>query len=282
MAPKWQFGDGTVRWQDYLLLRRIGAGAFSKVFLAREVATGAVHAVKFLRKRWWTDDRSRTALLREFESLRRIDHPAVVRVLGWGVAGRDALFLVTELVDGVPLSDASATAVWPWREAVEIVRQACGGVGAAHRSGVLHCDLKPSNLLRCDNGSIVLCDFGLSRRFEGDDAVPLGGTAGFLAPEQLSDAFGSPSVRTDVHGLGAVLYALLTGTPPTTGDDVPDIVARVLSGRPPVAPSALESTIPVELDEVVLTALKSEPNERFRTVEEFEEALTGILREVGF
>jgi RNA polymerase sigma factor (sigma-70 family) len=277
-APRWKLGEGTVRWEDYVLLRRIGSGAFSKVYLAREVATGESRAVKFLRKRWWTDGRSRGALVREFELLRRIDHPAVVRVLGWGVAGRDALILVTELVDGSPLSDAGAAAR-PWREAVEIVRQASGGVRAAHRSGVLHCDLKPSNLLRRRDGSIVLCDFGLSRPFEGDDMIPLGGTAGFLAPEQLSDAYGSPSVRTDVHGLGAVLYSLLTGAPPTTGDDVPEIVARVLSGRPPIAPSLLDPRIPRALDEVVLTALKSEPDERFRSVEEFEDALTRILLE---
>ncbi|MBS0203715.1 MAG: protein kinase [Planctomycetes bacterium] len=267
---------GTTTYADYVLQKFLGAGAFSKVYRASERATGRTVAVKFLKRDCWNDDRATTALIKEYEILQGLKHPNLLRIDDWGTTPRGALFLVTEYVDGIDLGCWGRTRHPAVARIVEIVGEVARAVDFAHSHGVLHCDLKPANVMLQEDGRIALCDFGLARYATAPDDVPQGGTAGFLCPEQISDTYGPITERTDVHGIGGLLYALLTGHPPVVGRDLPDIITRVLSPALPAAPLAMGAQSTPELDAIVLKCLQKEPNLRFESARALAEALSSL------
>lgn len=264
--------QGTVTYNQYLLKQFLGAGAFSKVYRAIDKATNEVVAIKFLRKECWDDERATASLIAEYQILKRLNHPNILAIHGWGTTPRGALFLVTDFVPGMNLSEWRSKQPPTAGRIAEIVCQVAEAIAAAHAAGVLHCDLKPSNVMLRDDGQVVLCDFGLARYATDPEDVPRGGTAGFLCPEQISDAFGPITKRSDVYGLGALVYALLTGQPPVTGRDLPETVANVLSARIPLAPSQAGASTP-ELDAVVLHCLQKESGRRPTSATEVASAL---------
>lgn len=259
--------QGTTTYDQYLLRQFVGAGAFSKVYRAIDRLSQAEVAVKFLRRDCCGDERARAALLREYEILSHLKHPHILQMRGWGTMPRGALFLVTDYICGSNLATWSvgSPTVLACVEAVTCVAQA---VAQANRQGVIHGDLKPANVLRREDGHLVLCDFGLARFTTDPEDVPRGGTAGFLCPEQISDEFGPSTAQADVYGLGGLLYALLTGRPPMQGRDLPDTLARVLSLSGPEPPSKWRADIPPELDAIVIRCLQKEPHQRFASADE--------------
>lgn len=267
---------GTVSYSQFLLQQLIGIGAFSKVYRALDRSSGESVAIKYLRRECWSDERAVNALIREHAALQRLSHPHIVGVRGWGTTPRGGFFLVTDFIRGLNLADWRRTMHPAAAQIVAVVRSAAEGVGAAHALGILHCDLKPTNVLRSDDGQVVLCDFGLARHLTDPEDVPRGGTAGFLCPEQISDAFGPVTERSDVYGLGGLLYALLTGSPPMTGRDLPETLANVLSSRGPTSPLQAGATTSDELNTVVLQALEKEPSQRHASVREFADALAAV------
>ena len=256
---------GTTTYGGYVLQKFLGAGAFSKVYRASERATGRIVAIKFLRRDCWNDDRATAALIKEYEILQGLVHPNLLRIYDRGTTPRGALFLVSEYVDGLDLGSWSRTCQPVVERIIEVVVEVARAVDFAHSHGVLHCDLKPANVMLHHDGRIVLCDFGLARYATAPDDVPQGGTAGFLCPEQISDAYGPITERTDVYGLGGLLYALLTGHPPVAGHDLPDVIARVLSPALPASPLAMGAQSTPDLDAIVMKCLQKEPSLRFAT-----------------
>jgi serine/threonine protein kinase len=269
---------GTFVYEQLALQAFLGAGAFSKVYRALVKDTGTVAAVKYLRKECWDDERARAAIIREWDVLRRLDHPHILRVHGWGTTRRGGLFLVTDYVAGGDLAawrrDAQPGAV----EIAGAVASVAEAVAAAHRQGVWHGDLKPSNVLRHADGRVILCDFGLARWAQDPGDVPRGGTAGFLCPESISDAWGPLSERSDVYGLGGLLYALLTGRPPMSGRDLPETLANVLAPGGPAPPSASRADVTPDLDDLVLHCLRKDPTERPASAAEVVQRLRIWLR----
>jgi DNA-directed RNA polymerase specialized sigma24 family protein/predicted Ser/Thr protein kinase len=264
----------TIALSDLLMQQMVGEGGFGKVYRARFQPTGETVAVKFLRKRLWSDRRAVDTLLSEAEILELLSHPGIVRGRGWGMTSYGAVFLVTELVNGENLGQWVARTNPSARAILDAVAQVAETVAAAHRSGVLHCDLKPSNVIRELDGRVVLTDFGFARRLADPVWVPaVGGTAGFLAPEQVSDVFGLAGPHTDVYGLGAILYVLLTGRPPTIGCDAAETLARVISSEAPPAASRLQATVPATIDRVIARCLAKEPYERY-------DSATSVAREL--
>ena len=254
--------EGTVQYDQYVLQQLVGTGAFSKVYRAIERSTGSTVAVKYLRKDCWLDQRASESLLREYDLLRQLTHPHILSIRGWGATRRGALFLVSEFIDGENLEVWGRNHRPEGRELIAIVRQVAAAVSTAHSRGILHGDIKPGNVLIGVDGRVVLCDFGFARYASAPEDVPRGGTAGFLAPEQISDQFGPITERTDVYGLGGLLYALLTGRAPMTGRDLPETLASVLSSEPPPRPSARSTRSSAELDDLVLRCLAKEPSQR--------------------
>jgi DNA-directed RNA polymerase specialized sigma24 family protein len=268
--------EGTVKYEQYLLQQFVGAGAFSKVYRSIDRVTNAEVAIKFLRKDCWNDTRATKAMISEFDILKLLKHPNILRMREWGATPHGGLFLVTEFISGVNLSTWRAERPRSPAEVIAITRQVAEALSAAHDVGVLHCDLKPSNVMLRDHGRVVLCDFGLARHAIDPEEVPRGGTAGFLCPEQISDAFGPITAKSDVYGLGALLYCLLTGRAPMYGRDLPETMGNVLSATMPVSPSQLGERSSAELDALVLRCLAKVPDERFDSVRDVADALAAL------
>lgn len=273
-ARKIEQPQETVRYADLLLERLIGQGGFGKVYRAVYRPTEEVVAVKFLRKAFWSNPRAVQALLYEAALLAQLSDPRIVGYRGFGRTPHGAPYLVLEWIADGNLANWIECSHPPLSERLAVAREVAEAIAVVHARGILHCDLKPSNVLRRNDGGIVVTDFGFARETLASGAPrAAGGTAGFLAPEQVSDVIGPLGQATDVYGLGALMYSLLTGQPPVQGRDVPEILARVLSSQPPAPPSHLNTEISPALDAVVLRCLVKEPGERYATAGEVAAAL---------
>lgn len=253
----------THRYSDLLLQELIGEGGFSKVFRAIDRMTGKTVAVKFLRRALWKDPDSALSIRREYAILRTIRHPGILRVDGWGSTPAGAIFLISELLEGETLDVWQSSANRSINEITQILAQIGVALQAAHLHGLIHGDLKPQNVVRLPNGQAVVLDFGMARWFHCiEDRPPVGGTAGFLSPEQVSPAFGDISVRTDVYALGALAWTLLTGHPPMVGQDLAETITNVLSAKRPKLPASVAAIAPNSLCCLIEQCLSLEPIQR--------------------
>ncbi|MBX3438257.1 MAG: protein kinase [Planctomycetaceae bacterium] len=265
--------EPTIDYSDVLLKRLIGQGGFGKVYLAHLRSDGATVAVKFLRKQFWKDARSVQSMFDEMSRVAVLSHPNIIRHNGWGRTQRGAVFIAMEWIDG------SDTAAWrqhsrpPVDEIIDCGLAVIDALAAAHAAHIIHGDVTPGNILRRGNGTFVLSDFGFAQSLAGSPRPRIGGTPGFLAPEQVSDAFGPISEQTDVYGVGGLLYSLLTGHPPMSGRDVPEILASVLSSKPPLPASRLVNNVPDRVDQLILQCLSKEPSQRPSSMFELKESL---------
>jgi DNA-directed RNA polymerase specialized sigma24 family protein/tRNA A-37 threonylcarbamoyl transferase component Bud32 len=200
--------EGLLAYGDIVLLRQLGQGGMGKVYRATWRGSDRPVAVKLLRKPLRSHPTVASRFRAEAALLTRLRHPGIVAVHGVGLLPDGGHFLVMDLVEG---SDLARQPRPPVGEALRWVAEAADAIDHAHRMGVVHCDLKPSNLLLSADGHVLVSDFGLARLLAEGDA-PCGGTAGFMAPEQF-DPEGRVSPRTDVYALGAVLHALLPERP---------------------------------------------------------------------
>ena len=233
-----------ISYRQFVLGKLVGSGALGKVYRARLQADGQVVAVKFMHRHLWTDPDSRISFLREIDHASKINHSGVVKYLGWGQSPHGGPYLVCEYVDGQPLTrvkpnDSSTSVQW--------LAQICEAVAAAHQAGVVHGDLTPNNILLDHNGRIVVTDFGFatySQKPIADDSacesiVSPGGTLGFAAPEQISPAFGTLGLATDIYAIGGIAFYLLTGQSPHDSSLLLDTVSDedLIIPNTPVTPA---------------------------------------------
>jgi hypothetical protein len=273
-------GDGLLPACGYALGDLLGEGGMGVVHKAEQRATGQTVAVKRLHRDHWTRSAVRRFVV-EARALAAVDHPNVVRLYDF-VPDPDDPTLVMEYVPGTSLAKRlKKGGPLPADLAAELVSAAARGVQAAHDQGVVHRDVKPANLLLTPDGLVKVADFGLSKELDAGESVTrtghvVGGTPGFLAPEQVDERFGEPGVRTDVWGLGATLYALLTGSPP-----FPATVADThrVAGDPVVAPRRRDRRIPPVLEAIVLKCLEKEPGRRYPTAAAVADDLDRYRRE---
>ncbi|MCO5166387.1 MAG: serine/threonine protein kinase [Planctomycetes bacterium] len=246
----------------YTLTGSLGRGAFAHVHAAVGPAGERV-ALKVLQVT--SDPRRRQRFEREVGLLRRLRHPGVVGLLDAGdVEGRP--WLALPLVAAGSLDERLAReGPLPWAAVVDLGLQLVEALAAVHAAGALHRDLKPANVLCGGDGRYLLTDFGLVKDAEVAEASRLSmtgmvlGTPGFLAPEQARGAETTPA--TDVYGLGATLYAALTGEPPITGEGFVEVVVATAQ-RAPAPPSSLRPGVPPGLEGLVLACLAKRPEER--------------------
>lgn len=266
-----------LRFADFLLKRQLGAGTTGKVYLATDLQRGLNVAVKFLRKRYLRHADVRERFVAEAHLMARLAHPGIVRVHGIGPTPNGGYFIVLDYLPGGDLEarrQASATSF------VEIQRwlfAAAQAVQHAHECGIIHCDLKPSNLLLTATGDVAVSDFGLARLLtpEASRAGEVAGTPAFMAPEQLDPAWGSVGPRTDVYGLGAVLFTLVNGHPPRSGT-VLEILSSTALGTPIPAVDQVADLVQAALFEIYERCLASGPADRFSTAGEVAQALAGV------
>ena len=241
--------------------------------LRREVA------IKVLANAAGADPSKRQRFRAEAEALARFRHPGVVNLHAAGEE-RGCPYLVMDFVPGEGLDERIERAPLTSAEAVELLIPLCEALSAAHAVGILHRDLKPDNvLLRQDSGAPVLIDFGLAKDISEDALGPtrsgvILGTPGFWSPEQARGERQSVGPRTDVYGLGAILYAALTGGPPFTGGSLAEVVIATAS-RAPEPPSSVVAGVDPELNRICLRCLAKDPEDRYAGPGELGRALEG-------
>ncbi len=261
-----------VAYADYRLKRLLDAGGVGKVYRAVRRTDGHEVAVKFLRKSFHADPEAIARFRAEAATVATLDHPGIVKVHGTGRTPAGLYFMVLDLVDGADLWQVAAKREIALSEAIDWMAQACDVLEHLHARGVIHCDLKPGNLLLGSAGRVRMTDFGFARsQFAGNRGVA--GTAGFMAPEQVSGVWGPISPRTDIYGLGAVLYWLLTGRPPFQGHRVGDVLSQVVSGHEAVPPSDLRAGIPESLNAICTKCLTKRAADRFASAQGLAQSL---------
>lgn len=264
--------------RDFLLRRLVGAGRSGKVYQASRRDGGPDVAVKFLRKTLLGDPGVVRRFLGEARTVLGLRHPNIVATHGLGQTAGGSYFLVMDLVDGPDLARRAAGTTVTEAEAIAWGLGICEALAHAHAMGVVHCDLKPANLLLDPSGRVRVADFGLARSLALDAAPMVGieGTAPFMAPEQVSPAWGPIGPQTDVYGLGAVLFTLLTGRAPHVGQRMPDILAQVVTATPVDSPDQLRPGLSEPLVDLCRRCLAKPPEGRYRDIGEVLAALTRL------
>ncbi|HEU4532553.1 MAG TPA: serine/threonine-protein kinase, partial [Polyangiaceae bacterium] len=250
------------RFEAFRLLGRGGAG---EVYRARDFRLGRDVAIKLL---FGADPERGTSLLREARSQARITHENVCEVYEAGVADR-VRFIVMQLIEGAPLNRAKAEMTL--EERVGVVRRVASALHAAHQLGLVHRDVKPSNVMveRGEDGAWkpYIMDFGLAREAGDSGRTTTGaiaGTPSFMAPEQALGKVRSLDRRTDVYGLGATLYDLVAGRPPFVAETVLGLLEKIRSEEA-TPPRAVDRNVPRDLDAIVLKCLEKQPGARYES-----------------
>jgi len=246
----------------YAVTGRVGSGGFATVLRATDEVLQSVVAIKVLAANWARESDMRDRFIVEARLLRRADSDRVVRVHDIGDLPDGRPYFVMTFADRGTLAQRIEATPMPWRVATSVVAEIARGLQVLHDAGILHRDVKPSNVLfRSLPGGreqLVLGDLGLGKLLgQSSGMTMVGGTPGFMAPEQ--GFTGVPlGVRTDVYGAGAVLYRALTGRSPHD----PDVVIYPATTHPAVPPSTLVAGVPPELDHIVLRAIAHDPQRR--------------------
>jgi eukaryotic-like serine/threonine-protein kinase len=262
----------------YRILRRLGSGGMANVYLAEDEELGRRVAIKILNDRHASDDSFVERFRREAKNAAGLSHPNIVSIYDRGEA-EGTYYIAMEYLEGRSLKDRIvADGALPIPAAIDATRQILRALGFAHRGGVVHRDIKPHNVLLAQEGSeprFKVTDFGISRTSASQmtEAGSIVGTAQYLSPEQ---ARGAPvDQRSDIYSVGIVLYELLTGTLPFTGETPLEIAMKHLS-EIPKPPSALRPEVSPDLDMVVLRALAKDPADRFESAEEMDRELARV------
>jgi eukaryotic-like serine/threonine-protein kinase len=261
----------------YRIIRKLGAGGMANVYLAEDQELGRRVAIKILDDRHAADDSFIERFRREAKNAAGLSHPNIVSIYDRGEA-EGTYYIAMEYLSGRSLKELIVSrGPTPIRIAIDYTRQMLAALGFAHRHGIVHRDIKPHNVVVDADGRLKVTDFGIARSGASQmtEVGSIIGTAQYLSPEQ---ARGSPvDQRSDVYSVGIVLYEMLTGTVPFTGETPLEIAMKHLS-EVPVPPSELREDVPDDLDLVVLRALAKDPEDRYQTAEEMNDDLARIQR----
>jgi eukaryotic-like serine/threonine-protein kinase len=255
----------------YRLIERIDEGGAGEVWRARDEKLDRNVAIKLLGAD--ADDAFRARFADEARRAAAVVHPNVVTVFDEGRDGADA-FMVMELIPGKTLREIVAErGPLPPQEVSRLIRQVADALDAAHAAGVIHCDVKPANVIVDPKGVAKLTDFGIARAARDRDEQELLGTARYIAPERVEG--GPVTARTDVYGLGLVAYELLTGRPAFDGATSEELVRERLVGPPPSLRLARVG-IDDRLDPIVGRALATDPDRRYPSAGAFARAFSEV------
>jgi serine/threonine-protein kinase len=259
----------------------IATGGMSAVYRGLDTRLDRPVAIKVMESRYAADQQFLTRFQREARAVARLKDPGLVAVYDQGVDGHHP-FLVMELVEGGTLRELlRERGPMPPHAVAAVLRPVLGGLAVAHRSGLVHRDVKPENVLISDEGEVKIADFGLVRAVAEakitSDSVILG-TAAYLSPEQVSSGDASP--RSDVYGCGILAYELLTGVEPFGGDS-PLAVAYARMNNDVPAPSTVIRGVPTQFDGLVRRATARNPAERFADAQGMADELDAIADQLA-
>ena len=266
---------GTVFDGRYRIVRKLGAGGMADVYLAEDQELGRNVAIKILNDRHAADDSFIERFRREAKNAAGLSHPNIVSIYDRGEA-EGTYYIAMEYLEGRSLKELIVSrGPAPIKVSIDYARQILAALAAAHRRGIVHRDIKPHNVLVNPEGRLKVTDFGIARSGASQmtEVGSIIGTAQYLSPEQ---ARGAPVDQTsDLYSVGVVLYEMLTGQVPFTGDTPLEIAMKHLS-EVPKPPSELRPEVPHDLDLIVLRALAKDPAERYQSAEEMDADLARV------
>ncbi|MFN2388255.1 MAG: Stk1 family PASTA domain-containing Ser/Thr kinase [Actinomycetota bacterium] len=265
----------------YEVLEKVGSGGMAEVYRGRDELLGREVAIKILSERFSQDRSFVERFRREAQSAANLNHPNIVSLYDFGSEDDQAYFIVMEFIDGRSLAEilTEERRLLPER-AAEIASDVATALGRAHATGIVHRDIKPGNIMLTSTGQTKVTDFGIARAVGGAEQQAMTqtgmviGTAAYLSPEQAQG--GAIDARSDVYSLGIVLYEMLTGAPPFTGDSPLSVAYKHVRETAPAASQA-NPDVPQALDAIVMKALAKNPDNRYATSEEMHEDLQRYL-----
>jgi eukaryotic-like serine/threonine-protein kinase len=271
----------------YVAERTINEGGMGRILVCYDRALGRRVAMKTLRHDMLTPENAEM-LAREARVTGNLEHPCIIPVYDVGVADDEGPNYVMRLVEQQSLElvlaklrerDPLVAATWTLYRLLRTFIQVCQAVQYAHSRDVIHCDLKPSNVLLGAFGEVLVSDWGMAySRNQG--AFINGGTPAYMAPEQFEDGTPAYDARTDVFALGVVLYRILCLRAPFRGDHVSDVLRQRKADQVPALPSTIapsDRPVPVELEEIAMKAMESDPSKRFGSADELGTAVDAFL-----
>jgi serine/threonine-protein kinase len=256
-----RFVAGTMLGERYRIVGLLGRGGMGEVYRAEDLKLEQPVALKFLPERLSTDGAALARFHREVRVARQISHRNICRVYDIGEHG-GLHFLSMEYIRGEELASVlKRFGRLPTDKAVEIARQMCAGLGAAHDAGVIHRDLKPGNVMIDENGNVRITDFGLAGLLEDfSGGVALEGTPEYMSPEQLAGR--ELTARSDIYSLGLVLYEIFTGRKAFTASTLGDLLRLRRNESMPESPSTIVRDLDPLVERVIERCLSIEPKER--------------------
>ena len=275
-------------WQElprtlgrYRLDELVGTGGFGQVWKGFDPELKRAVAIKVPRPDRIASPDQAERFLEEARKVAQLKHPGIVPVHDVGRDG-DWFFIVSDFIDGGNLAQRIAQVRPDWKESARLVAEVAEILGYAHQQGFVHRDIKPANILLDGQGKPYLADFGIaiSSNQQKPGGTDTTGTLAYMSPEQVADGTSQIDPRTDIYGLGVVLYELLTGRKPFVADHPADLRKAILS-QEPTPPKAIDANIPVELDRICMKLLAKEPGDRYATAADLAAALRAAIRRPG-
>jgi serine/threonine protein kinase len=260
---------GVILGGRYELDEIIGRGGMAEVHRGRDLRIGREVAIKLLRSDLGRDPAFQVRFRREAQAAASLNSPSIVAVFDTGedlVDGRSTPYIVMEYVKGRTLREVLAEdgRLLPGR-ALQITAEICEALAQAHAAGIVHRDIKPANVMLTATGQVKVMDFGIARALTSSSATmtqtaAVIGTAYYLSPEQARGEH--VDARSDIYSTGCLLYELLTGAPPFTGDTAVSVAYQHVREEP-VPPSSVEPDVPSDVDAIVLVAMAKNPANRY-------------------
>ena len=261
----------------YRVVRKLGTGGMANVYLAEDQELGRRVAIKMLDDRHSQDEQFVERFRREAKNVAGLSHPNIVSIYDRGEA-EGTYYIAMEYLEGRTLKELLVQrGPTPLAVAIDYARQILAAVGFAHRNGIVHRDIKPHNVVVAPDGRLKVTDFGIARSGTSQmtETGSIIGTAQYLSPEQAKGAPVTPA--SDIYSVGIVLYEMLTGLVPFTGDTPLEIAMKHLSAIPE-PPSEHRAEVPHDLDSIVLRALAKDPADRYQSAEEMDADLARAAR----
>jgi eukaryotic-like serine/threonine-protein kinase len=262
----------------YRIVKRLGSGGMAHVYFAEHATLGRALVVKVLHRHLAREDEMRERFFREAEAASRLVHPHILTIEDYGEAPDDIVYLVMPYCSGGSLAGRlMAHRTLDPAHVVSTSVQLCLALDYAHRHGLVHRDIKPDNVLFDEDGNTRLTDFGIatarshSRLTAGGRAM---GTPHYMSPEQAMGKL--IDGRSDLYGIGVLLYECMLGFPPFDGADSYSIGFKHVN-EAPVAPDTVDSRVPAALSQIIMKCLAKPPAERWQRGEELADALMGWL-----
>jgi eukaryotic-like serine/threonine-protein kinase len=265
---------------DYELLEEIARGGMGVVYRARQTSLERIVAIKMILAGQFASKQIIQRFRGEVTAAALLQHPNIVAVHDVGVHDGQHYFSM-DYVEGQNLSQLVGSRPLPAAKAARYLKLIAEAIQYAHQQGILHRDLKPSNVLVDASDQPRITDFGLAKRLEGDSSITgtgqMLGSPNFMPPEQASSQRGKVGRPSDVYGLGAILYHLLTARPPFQAESFESVIDQLLNTEP-VSPRLLNSSVPPDLETICVKCLQKEPSRRYQTAQELADELGRFLR----